>query len=278
MTSPLGGGLPTSARLAWWGTAWLRGRVVADQVLDAVLGGDVRHTVSGLERLTAAGRSGAGRLPDAPAGVTTGLVEGLATLRAAGADALAAVYPAAGDPAGLAGPARFNVESLAAGEAVLAVGAQIGLVPERTGPVVVWHAHPANRRRPPDLGEADRALRGALVSAATALGRLDVPGWRPEVADRLRRPGPRAARQAGSGPPAGSRERVAPAPPGVPPRCVSLADRALRMLDVVTLALAENGGALTGREAAERRHALVALERAARHALAAACSPDGWPP
>ena len=30
--------LPAAARLAWWGTAWLRGQVVTDLLLDAVSG------------------------------------------------------------------------------------------------------------------------------------------------------------------------------------------------------------------------------------------------
>jgi hypothetical protein len=40
--------LPVSARLAWWGTAWLRGHVVADLVVDAVLAEDATHVVAGL--------------------------------------------------------------------------------------------------------------------------------------------------------------------------------------------------------------------------------------
>ena len=32
--------LPASVRLAWWGTAWLRGYVVADHLIDAVLDQD----------------------------------------------------------------------------------------------------------------------------------------------------------------------------------------------------------------------------------------------
>ena len=39
--------LPASARLAWWGTAWLRGHVVTDLLIDAVLDGDATHAVAG---------------------------------------------------------------------------------------------------------------------------------------------------------------------------------------------------------------------------------------
>ena len=40
VTSP-----PDAARLAWWGTAWLRGLVVTDLFLDAVTGADAVHEV-----------------------------------------------------------------------------------------------------------------------------------------------------------------------------------------------------------------------------------------
>ncbi|TWG94982.1 hypothetical protein L615_005000000030 [Nocardioides sp. J9] len=68
------------------------------------------------------------------------------------------------------------------------------------------------------------------------------------------------------------------APDGVPGRCIDLAGRALHLLDVARLALEDDGGALSTAEATARRAALEPLERTARHALGAACSPDGWPP
>ena len=37
--------LPASVRLAWWGTAWLRGHVVADQLIDEVVDQDATHLV-----------------------------------------------------------------------------------------------------------------------------------------------------------------------------------------------------------------------------------------
>ena len=121
----------------------------------------------------------------------------------------------------------------------------------------------AERRQLPDVGEADRALRAALPEAADALAALDVARWRPEVADRLMnlRHRPRFV-----------------APPGVPPRCVELAARGLQALEIVELALEDDGGALTALEAETRRVALVPLGRAARRALVAAASPEVWPP
>jgi len=121
----------------------------------------------------------------------------------------------------------------------------------------------AERRQLPDVGEADRGLRAALPEAADALAALDVARWRPEVADQLLNLRHRAP---------------TPAPPGVPPRCVELAGRALQALEIVALGLADDGGALTAAEAEARRAALLPLGRAARRALVAASSPEVWPP
>ena len=241
--------LPASVRLAWWGTAWLRGHVVADHLIDAVLDQDAAHLVS---------FPGEGAEP---------LVTGLGRLRASGADALGAALPTEGDPVGLGGPAAFNAAALTAGEAVVVIDAAafvlVGLVPERVGAAVTWEVTPAERRQLPDVGEADRALREAMPETADALARLEVARWRPEVADRLmnlrRRP-------------------PLPAPAGVPPRCVELAARGLQALEIVELALEDDGGALTAHEAGERRAALLPLGRAGRRALVAAASPDVWPP
>ncbi len=239
--------LPLSARLAWWGTAWLRGHVVADLVVDAVLADDATHAVAGI--------------PGASA--TETLVGALARLRSLGATGFGAAFPAEGDPVGLGGPPAFNADALEAGEGVVVSGAGVGLVPHRTGAAIVWTAHPADRRQLPDVGEADRALRVALLESAEGLARLDVARWRPEVADRL----------------LNLRHREAlPAPEGLPPRCVDLAARGLQATEIVGLALEDDGGAVTAAEIEQRRGALVPLDRAARRALAAACSPEAWPP
>jgi hypothetical protein len=107
--------LPVSARLAWWGTAWLRGHVVPDLVVDAVLAGDATHMVAGLPGVEG----------------STSLVRALAELRATGADGVGIALPVAGDPVGLGGPADFNAAALEAGEAALCGG--IGLVPRQVG-------------------------------------------------------------------------------------------------------------------------------------------------
>lgn len=238
--------LPEAARFAWWATAWLRGRAGVDHVLAGITGGDTLHVVARADDA------------DSPA---DSLLDGLLDLRSAGAASAGLALPVEGDLLGLGGPASFNLAATEVGQAVVA--GPVGLVPARTGPTVVWHLHDAGRRQPPDVGEADRALRQELIDAARALADLDVARWRPEAADVL------------------MNLRHVPdldPPPGTPPRCVDLAGRASRALDVVRLALDDDGGAVSADEARRRRDALVPLEAAGRRALVAACSPDAWPP
>jgi hypothetical protein len=227
--------LAVSARVAWWGTSWLRGHIVADELLDALLADSVSHVVGGL------GESAA---------------EPMLT-------AFGAAFPAEGDPVGLGGPREFNTEALDVGEAVVAIGAGVGLTPRAVGPTYEWQARPASPRQLPDVGESDRSLRATVLGSARDLAALDVARWRPEVADQLL-----------------NLRHLAPvqAPPGVPPRCVDLAARAMQALEIVDLALADDGGAVTSAEIAARRGALGPLERAGRRALVAAFSPEVWPP
>jgi hypothetical protein len=232
--------LPVTARLAWWGTAWLRGQVSPDHLLDAVLDGDVAHLVAGEPLLTA-----------------------LAELRTGGATGFGAAFPREGAPVGLGGPADFNAAAIEQGEALVAVGAGRGWIPRRVGPTVEWTAYPAARRQVPDVGEADRELRGTLLTAAAELADLDVASWRPEVADELMDLRHR---------------RVPAAPPGVPARCAELAARGLQALGIADLARADDGGALSAAMAERRRAAIAPLDLAGRRALVAACSPEAWPP
>ena len=241
--------LPASVRLAWWGTAWLRGHVVADQLIDAVVGGDATHLLAGSD------------------GTAEPLLVGLGALRSRGADAFGAAVPAEGDLVGLGGPGAFNIAALEAGEAALVLDAAgfvvTGLVPERVGAAVTWRPLPAERRQLPDIGEADRELRAVLLEAAEALARLEVARWRPEVADRLMNLRHRA---------------LVVTPPGVPERCADLAARGIQALEIADLALEDDGGALTAHEAGARRAAIAPLGRAGRRALVASASPEVWPP
>lgn len=252
MTTPAHASLPASARLAWWGTSWLRGHAVIDLLLDAVIGADATHVVTGLAGLGLGGD-----------GSTESLVTGLARLRAEGATGFGAAFPTHGDPVGLGGPVPFNDAAYDAGEAVVVLDTGIGLVPQRVGAAVTWVAHRADRRQLPDIGEADRSLRAGLLETADALAALDVARWRPEVADRLLN---LKHRDSVSG------------PPGTPPRCVELAARGLQAIEIVELALEDEGGAVTSWQVEQRRMALRPLDRAGRRALVAATSPEAWPP
>lgn len=233
--------LPVTARLAWWGTAWLRGAIGPDDLLDAVIGSDVTHVV---------------------VGDVSRLVPYLASQRSAGAHAIAASFPAPGDPIGIRGPREFTAAALEAGEVALLLGAGTGLVPAAVGRVVEWSSYNADRRPPPDLGEADRALRSEVLAVANNLAALDVARWRPEIADELI--DLRAT------------EPLSP-PPGVPQRCVDLAGRALHLHRVLDLAAEDEGAAISAGEIHLRREALRPLDHAVRLALTAAFSPDGWP-
>ncbi|QBR94267.1 hypothetical protein EXE57_01520 [Nocardioides euryhalodurans] len=233
--------LPVSGRVAWWATAWLRGRTVTDLALDAV--------------------AADGRLHCGPGGEP--LVELLGRLRAAGATDCGLALPVEGDPLGLGGPRELNDLALEHGEAVVAPAAGLALVPDVGTEVVTWRLLPAARRQLPDVGETDRALRRAIIETANDLAALDVARWRPEAADLLMGP---------------DRREPLPAPEGTPARCVELAGRALSAAAIVDVALADDGAAVSVGEIARRRAALDPLERASRRALVAACSPEVWPP
>ncbi len=150
-------GLPDAGLVAWWSTAWLRGDVVTDLLLDA------------LGHLEVAG----------------GWLDLLVDLRRAGATGAGLALPAEGDPLGLGGPPAFNALAMEAGSAVVFADAGAGLVPDDLGDRMTFRRVAAQRRQVPDLGEADRGLRLALTTAAAELTDLDVGRWRPEVADEL---------------------------------------------------------------------------------------------
>ena len=234
--------LPMSARFALWFSGWVCGALSLDDTRDAIVGDDAAHDVSGL--------------PGAPG--SHPLIVALGRLRGQGATGAGVALPVPGDPLGLAGPAAFNVEAVEAREGVVLEGADVGLVPHRTGAGVVWTCHPAvSRRQVPDVAEADQALRQALVAATATLARMDVARWRPQVADELM----------------GLRRDVdLPVPATMAPRAVRLAGLAARCRTIVDLALEDEGGSITGAEADARRAALLPLDGAARRGLVAACS------
>ena len=248
MTSPA---VPLSGRFALWFTAWAAGRTSLDDARDAIVADDAAHDVLGLPGATA----------------SQSLILALGTMRGAGATGAGIALPVPGDLTGLAGPAPFNADVLEAGEGVVLDGADLGLVPHRTGAGVQWVCQPAvSHRQAPDAAEADRMLRRALLDATAALADLDVARWRPEVADELMALHRRDDRSTGA------------LPSGTPPLVVRLASLAVRCARIVELALEDEGGSVTAVEAARRRDSLVPLEQASRRALVAACSPGTWPP
>lgn len=242
MTSPL----PLSARFALWFSAWSAGATSLDDARDAIVADDAAHDVVGVPQ------DGAAAEQSQPLIVALGLLRGH---RATGAGI---ALPAPGDPLGLAGPSAFNIEVFDAGEGVVLEGADLGLVPRRSGAGVVWTCYPAvSLRQVPDPSEADALLRQAMLSTTGALAELDVARWNPDVADDLM-----ALRR--------SADFVFPE--SMAPRAVRLASLATRCRTIVDLAMADDGSCITAAESDARRAALTPLDHAARRALVAACA------
>lgn len=236
MSAPL---LPVSAILSSWLGSVLAGHAALDAMLEALGATGPEQTVVGLE--------------DDP----LPLVLAVGTLRRLGASGCSLALPAPGDPAGLAGPPAFNERALETGQAVVVTGSGLGLVPEPSPHGIAWRAQPAHEPPPPDLSQAGSDLRRQLMETTQRLVELDVARWRPEIADVLSDL---------------RHDNAAPLPPRLGSRRVETVDRALLCREVVGLAVTHEGGAVTAAEIEARRLALVPLDRAARHALVAACS------
>jgi hypothetical protein len=226
--------LPVSAVLATWLDAVRAGDTGPAELAAAVRGDDPRHLVAGL-----------------PGHDVLDLLELPAVLTGP----ISLALPVPGDPLGLAGPTAFNHAALAAGEAVLA--GDVGLVPELDARTVVWQAHPADRPAWVDERETAGELRVTLAAVTRRLVDLDVAAWQPDIPDLLMN----------------LRHRPQlPLPPGYDARRVETVERAVLCLDILDLALAGEGGAVSTYEMDRRRAALADLGRAARRALVGACS------
>lgn len=233
--------LPRSAVFALWLNACLRGDVGPDDFAEAVRDDDPQHLVLGWH-----GDGESMPLEALPA----------AAFRADGTTAALAL-PVAGDLLGLRGPAAFNGLALDAGEAVVVRGTGRGLVPVVDARTVLWQAEPAAATPPLDAAEEGRQLRQALVRTTAELARLDVASWQPDIPDLL----------------LNVRHRPPVAlPAGVPPRAGEDLDRATLCLEIVDLALRDEGGAASAYEMEERRRCLTDLDRAARRVMVAVCS------
>lgn len=241
--------LPRSARLALWGAALSAGTAGVDvaAVLRAVQRDDEPHTIDGSDVGPAAL---ADWLRGLPREVTWRLV-----------------LPAAGDPHDLTGPAATSVAATDAGEAVAVTGpggVQV-LVPEVTefgselepGALVQWRVLPGSPLRPlaASLADADRVLRQALRTATETLASLEVSRWREDAAERIA-----AVRDGGL--PRGA------LPPGAPARLATVLATAVRVRAVVSLALEDDGAAVSGWEADRRARALRDVDAVARRSTA----------
>ncbi len=225
--------LPVSAVLVMWLDAVRAGRAAPDELADAVRGGDAWHLVTGLPQRE--------------------VVE-LHELPAALSGTISLALPVPGDPVGLGGPPSFNIAAMDAGEAVVA-GA-FGLVPETDARTVVWRAHPAGPVPWLDERETASELRVVLAEVTRRLVDLEVASWQPEIPDLLLNLRHRAP---------------LPLPPGCDARRAETMDRAVLCLDILDLARAGEGGAVSAYEMERRRTALDDLGRAARRALTGAC-------
>ena len=245
-----------STRFVVWVRSWRAGIVGYDEMAEEIAA-DEEHVVT-----------------DAPGSWTDQtLRESLSLLAKLHPDEIRLVLPVAGDPLGLPGPGPFTGAALLAGEGVIA--GPWGFVPEvreytsGSGDVfatVAWQVFELAPIDPtvriaagPSPSEAEADLSAALADTTTALTRLDVAQWRPELAGALaalRRP-----------------ENGTDLPPGFGPRARRLFARA-SVLDRV-LALAEEsapGGAVNSYEARARDDVLRPLATACRRAIVAACN------
>jgi hypothetical protein len=235
--------LTPAARLSAWGNAALEGAVSLDDAADVISGaGNATSRLFGL-----AGEDG---------GVN--IAYALGRLRADGARGLRLVLPRPGDAGGLPGPAAFNEQALARGEAVLTVdGPPRGLLSSGRGSWTVYDVL-FDARTPLSLRDADWGLNQQMRVATAVLMQLDVARWEPVAADVLQH------------------QSSNPPPPALPLSSPSHAhhmlEAAMRMLTIVELARQSDGAAVTSVEADARRQALRDLDTAARRGLEAACS------
>lgn len=241
--------LPPSALLAWWVSAWLRGLVDTDSLLDALTAASPVHSVVSAPQ---SGWKTEG----------SGLSPLLGLLLRTEAEMVGVALPGPGDLTGLAGPTGFNAAALETGEALVVPLVGLGAVPHRVGSGTTWTLHRVNRRPPADVGEADRTLRAELNHVIDELVELDVVSWSPRTADELI--------ELGHAPDLS-------APDGIPAVAVRLASRAVHLRTITAHATNDADGAVSAHEMTRRTTALERLDRAARRALAAACSSDAWP-
>jgi hypothetical protein len=181
-----------------------------------------------------------------------------------------AALPSPGDPSGVPAPAAATATE--AGECVL-VSTPDGswaAVPRITafgsdlepGHLVTWEVAPVPAwsnliaATAGSLAEAERELRTSLMTATDALDSLDVARWRDDAADAIER----VRRSTTAGWPV----------PDLEGRRARILQLAWRLLSIVDLAGADDGGAVNLWQIDQRSTALREVERTARRAVAAA--------
>ena len=165
---------------------------------------------------------------------------------------------APGDAAGLPGPSAFSTTVLECGVGLLSVGASsLGLAPQLHEGHEVWREHEVLTRASDDglesASEAERELLDRLNRSVDLLEGLELGHWRPAPSD---------VRDDWTDP--------TPMPPGTGSRAERLALRSRRVLQLVDLAMVDDGGSRTSAEMTVRKSSLAELARAARRAHAAA--------
>jgi hypothetical protein len=217
----------------------ISGRQTLEQAERAVLGSDVAHHVVDPDGVLG--------LDPLQASILDAALERLRDIERHG---WFLGLPVPGSLAPLRGPAAFNSAALEHGEAVVASSAGVGLVPMRLSQAVQWRVFAAERPlAPASPYDAERALNEVIITAAAALGRLDVAaGRRPDVAV-----GPLLA-------------------PGYSSRQRATAERAARLLAMCDAALGHDGASISAFEADRRAGELRRVRARAGEALGAAVS------
>ena len=252
--------LPRSVLLALWVQHVGAGSAPLAQAVRAVQGDDEPHTVTHDDDPSFAGD----QLPD------------LLAAWASGPHDVAALLPTPGDVAGV--PAVISAAAIDAQECVLVRTGEgtYAAVPEieefgsdwEPGHLVSWSVHRVPDWRTTLLGtvgslaDAERELRGALISATDAIAALDVARWRPDAANAI------AALRADA-------DLGWQVPPGLDGRRLRVLVTAARLRAIVELATADDGGAVNLWQADQRSTALREVDRAARRAMSAAATSLG---
>lgn len=241
--------LPRSIHLALW-LPHVRSTTTVERAAAVVQHDDEPHTVVGDD--------------GAPGPDLTDLLEQWG----GGARQVTAALPVPGDVVGV--PARVSGAAVDAGECVLVTTeagsfAAVPVVEEfgsaaEPGHLVRWQVSAV----PPwslavvgavgTLAEAERELRGALLTATDALDALGTAQWRPEASEAL------------------DALRATPwhLPPDLDQRRARVLALAARLRLVVGLATADEGGAVNLWQSDQRSAALRHVDHAARRALCAA--------